>query len=224
MVTKVIAEIGVNWRHLAEADIMIAESAAAGASICKFQAYPLDLFKPGTQLATIALKPDDMRYLYYRCENYGVEFMCTPMYPEAVPLLDPYVKRWKIRHCDKDNQSILIPCALTKKPMLVSGRNLYCVPEYPPTIKPIETIPFPYIGVSSHYPTLHTVVKWSEQGLDFIEVHVKRDIYYDGWCAPDNHVSLNMTELGLLCEHIGEYYCGGKHDDSFSDRRSGFVG
>jgi len=206
MRTKIIAEIGVNWRDLNEADIMIQEAVLAGADIAKFQAYPLDLFPEGTTLNAIALKPADMAYLYYRCHSHGIEFMATPMYFEAVAMLNPYVDRWKIRHKDAFNNDILIRAAMTNKPLLISGRNLYCVPEYPPLVQPIEEIPFPFIGVSSHYPNVPTLLYWAQQGLQYMEVHVKRDEHYGGWCPPDNNVSITMSELGDLCDFVGEYY------------------
>src|SRR5512133_2102742 len=114
----IIAECGVNWRDLVDADDMIREAARAGADAVKFQAYkPMFInygdtvfrsdgsIAPGyphhpraDELTRIALDESTIRYLYWRCQQHGVEFMATPFYPEAVNLLNPYVKRWKVRY------------------------------------------------------------------------------------------------------------------------------
>jgi hypothetical protein len=200
--TKVIAEIGVNWRNLDEADKMIRESSEAGADIAKFQAYKQDGFAIGSHLYSIALTQKDIVYLYHRCNSHGIEFLCTPMYPEAVEMLNPYVKRWKIRYFDRRNEEILSVCKATEKEMLVSGKNMYCVPEYPPIRAPIDKIPEGFCGVSSHYPDSNVVEKWARQGLEYLEVHVKRDEYYPSWCPRDNYVSITMSELAELCRRL----------------------
>ena len=113
----VIAECGVNWRDLVDADQMIKAAAQAGADAVKFQCYKPNFndicisnlpFHPrGKELNQIALDESTIRYLYWRCQQHGVEFMCTPMYPAAVAMLDPYVKRWKVRHADSNNHELL---------------------------------------------------------------------------------------------------------------------
>jgi sialic acid synthase SpsE len=199
---KVMAEIGVNWRNLDEADKMIKEAADAGADIAKFQVYENKGFPIGSQLYNIALTQKDIAYLFYRCRSHGIEFLATPMYPEAVGMLDPFVKRWKVRYMDRRNEDILSLCRSTGKEMLISGDNLYCVPEYPPQNAPIERIPEQYCGVSSHYPDINVVEKWAKQGIEYLEVHVKRDNYDPAWCCPDNHVSITMSELAELCRRL----------------------
>ena len=213
--TKVIAEIGVNWRNLDEADKMIRESAEAGADIAKFQAYKQDGFVIGSHLYSIALTQKDIVYLYHRCNSHGIEFLGTPMYPEAVSMLNPYVKRWKVRYFDRTNAEIfdqIMEVDKEYKPVLVSSDNpvgacerfkiLYCVPEYPPIRAPINKIPEGFCGVSSHYPDINVVEKWARQGLKYLEVHVKRDKYYPSWCCRDNYVSITMSELAELCRRL----------------------
>ena len=198
---RVIAEIGVNWRNLDEADKMIKEAANAGADIAKFQVYECKGFPIGSQLYNIALTQRDIAYLFYRCCSHGIEFLATPMYPAAVGMLDPFVERWKIRYMDRNNKEIIDLCSATGKPMLVSGKNMYCVPEYPPQKAPIIDLPGRFLGVSSHYPDINVVEKWGKQ-VDYLEVHVKRDNYDPAWCCPDNHVSITMSELAELCRRL----------------------
>lgn len=205
--TFICAEIGVNWRTLNEADEMIREAAAAGADGCKFQAYTWKEIKEETDgpLHKIILNETAVRYLYWRCRAVGVEFLCTPMYPAAVDMLNPYVKRWKIRYKDRENKAILDKCQLTGKPMLISGKNVYCVPEYPPALKGVcgKGIFKGYNGVSSHYPCIPFIAAVFESSpVDYVEVHVKRDHYPDNYCPIDNAVSITMSELKQLCMRI----------------------
>lgn len=204
---KVIAEIGVNWRNLDEADKMIREAARAGADMCKFQAYTAaeGPFAVGSQLYNIILDEMAVRYLYWRCRAADVEFLCTPMYPEAVPMLDPYVKRWKVRYKDRENREILDAIEKTGKPALISGKNIFCIPEYPPAY----SSHFPenwfagYEGLSSHFPDPYLdqrLVEWGS--FEYLEVHVKRDEYNPAWCPPDNSVSITMSELAELCRRL----------------------
>jgi hypothetical protein len=199
---KIIAEIGVNWRNLDEADKMIKEVKEAGANIAKFQAYIGGKFPIGSQLYNIALDQKSIAYLYYRCCSNKIEFLCTPMYPDAVPLLDPFVRRWKIRYMDRKNEEILSLCRATGKEMLISGIDLQCEPEYPPLNAPITILPEKYCGVSSHYPDINFDEVWGNQGIQYLEVHVKRDEYNPPWCCPDNAVSITMSELEELCRRL----------------------
>jgi len=212
MTTFICAEIGVNFRNLNEADEMIREAAAAGAAAVKFQAYDVALMDRDTdpvlvsQLNMIQLNETAVRYLYWRCRAAGVELMVTPMYPGAVPMLDPYVKRWKIRYKDRENEAILSPCRATGKPMLISGENVFCVPEYPPSIDyTAKSLSLFHIGYSNHIPCFSV---WTEENvsafksLDYLEVHVKRDHYPDNYCPIDNAVSITMSELAELCRRL----------------------
>lgn len=202
----IIAECGVNWRDLVDADDMIRETAKAGADACKFQAYNTD-FSPIThpryrELNAIRLDESTVRYLYWRCQQHRIEFMCTPMYPEAVAMLDPYVKRWKVRYADRDNESILGPCRATGKPMLVSGKNLFCISEYPPGI-PTNiscTISEPLIGISSHFPQI--LAQYGHPKTEYLEVHVRLDCYEPHYCPIDCAVSITMSELAELCRRL----------------------
>ena len=206
--TFICAEIGVNWRNLNEADEMIREAAAAGANACKFQAY--EKFCSPDQdetlkraLNDIRLDETAVRYLYWRCRAAGVEFMCTPMYPESVAMLDPYVKRWKVRYKDRENLEILDAIEKTGKPALISGGNVFCIPEYPPgkqSIPPCDLDEKGYVGYSSHIPCWKDPTVLGD--IKYLEVHVKRDHYPDNYCPIDNAVSITMSELAELCRRL----------------------
>jgi hypothetical protein len=155
-------------------------------------------------LYNIILDETAVRYLYWRCRAAGVELMVTPMYSAAVPMLDPYVKRWKIRYKDRENEAILGPCRATGKPMLISGKNLCCQPEYPPKEWPIPSDFNKTIGYSCHIPSIEVPIEVTNgyNHVQFLEVHVKRDHYPDNYCPIDNAVSITMSELAELCRRL----------------------
>lgn len=220
----IIAELGVNWRNLNEADEMIRECVGAGADAVKFQAYkiydeekPTFLYHPRRkELESIALTQSDIAYLYWRCRSAGVEFMCTPMYLDAVDMLDPYVKRWKIRCADKHNIALINKIAITGKPVLFSidedikypdkcglVNYLACIPEYPARVNGKELHGIGCNGLSSHCPFPEGIINvMRSKSYHYLEVHVKRDHYPDGYCPIDNHVSITTSELKKICEEL----------------------
>jgi sialic acid synthase SpsE len=224
----IIAECGVNWRALCEADKLILGAAEAGADIAKFQCYKefptsdtsfWEMFKDhpaiNYHLNRVRLKKEDIRYLYYRCEEYGIEFMATPMYVDAIEMLDPYVDRWKIRYADRHNQDIINACYDTGKEMLISckevwdrGSNdrikyLYCDPTYPPKEFPATRSFVNMDGYSCHIPSAtHAAFTVKQLKLDYLEMHVRLNKYSPNWEPTDQRVSVTINELNKLCEAI----------------------
>jgi sialic acid synthase SpsE len=226
----VIAELGVNWRNLAECDLMISEAAKCGVNAVKVQAYSYADIKGHEreeELNKILLKETDIRYLYYRACQHGVELIVTPMYPECVTWINPYVKRWKVRYSDRFNMDLLSKIYETGKEVLIScdepptsqdawekrdrhAKYLYCISEYPPK-KGHDLINNykGFDGASCHYPTIEDALDFVRLGADYLEVHVMRDQYdLNGEYEPiDCKVSLRMSELKELVTRIrsGDY-------------------
>jgi len=203
----VIAECGVNWRDLIDADQMIKAAANAGADAVKFQAFDTTGFPIGSALYNMVLSKSDIRFLYWRCQQHNIEFMCTPMYPEAIEMLNPYVKRWKIRYNDRENWQIINLCQATGKEILISTDHihkhdpsiklLYCIPEYPPS-QPDPTKLKGFDGFSSHFPCISIPAEVAI-GLQYLEVHVRLDKYEPPHYYPiDTNVSITMSELAEL--------------------------
>lgn len=204
--TFICAELGVNWRNLDEADKMIMDCAHAGVDAIKFQMYLPEHVKGHPrecELTQIILTESDMRYLYWRCKAHGVEFMCTPFYEGAVDILNPFVERWKIRHLDCFDYPIIKACEKTGKPMLISGKNVYCCPEYPPAKQPHLSELKGMEGYSCHIPNVgHIFDVAGFPNIEYLEVHVKRDVYDPPYCPIDNAVSITITELEELVERL----------------------
>lgn len=124
-----IAEIGSNWYvpgvpGLARAKKLIKKAAEHGATAVKFQ-----LFKAGklyreaskqNSLAHLELPPEWIPALWQECGDNGVEFMCTPFYEDAVGILEPFVKRYKVASWDLTFSPLLKRIGKTNKPVIMS--------------------------------------------------------------------------------------------------------
>jgi len=230
----VIADACVNFRNLGEAGTIIKEAARAGVDAVKFQAYRSeDVIKHERwqDLTRIVLLEREIRHLNIVCKHNHVEFMCTPMYQEAVKMLFPYVRRWKVRYDDRNNVHLFQAIYNDPRPVLVScsgihdtiwlrskrRRNIvlmFCVPEYPPARVNLIRNFKPMGGFSSHYADWTVPLEAVKLGADFLEVHVMLDDYSrddgeenerDPWIPIDAPVSLNMTDLKKLVREIRNF-------------------
>jgi sialic acid synthase SpsE len=133
------------------------------------------------------------------------------MYPEAVPMLQPYVKMWKVRYKDKENLEILKLIYSSGKKVLISTDKvgahpnayyLFCVPEYPPKSFPSPDCFKGFDGYSCHIPIVsHIASAVGEDHLDYLEVHAMLD-EYDNYEPIDQKVSLTISDLSKLVRLI----------------------
>lgn len=232
--TYIIADACVNFRNLGEAGTIIKQAAHAGVDAVKFQAYRSEDVighERWQDLTRIVLLDREIRHLNIVCKHNHVEFMCTPMYLDAVKMLSPYVRRWKVRYNDRNDISLFQKIYNDPRPVLVScsgihdtiwlrtkhRRNIvlmFCVPEYPPTeVKLLRNFK-PMGGFSSHYADWTVPFEAVKLGADFLEIHVMLDDYCrdddeegprEPWVPPDAPVSLNMTDLKKLVREIRNF-------------------
>jgi sialic acid synthase SpsE len=234
--TYIIADACVNWRNLQEADALIEGCAWAGVNAVKFQAYKP--FATSTAISMkdtskllflndIVLDKDKIAYLYYRCLHHGVDFMCTPMYPEAVDMIAPYVKLWKVRFKDRNNIDILQKIYALNQTVLIStddqkrentvgahpfANYLFCVPEYPPKAIPDLSCFTGFDGYSCHIPIVnHVVLANKLHNFKYIEVHAMLD-WYD-YEPLDQKVSFTIRDLEQLVDRI-QAHDGGLLNDN----------
>lgn len=140
---QVIAEIGSNHLGLVEeAKRLIAAAKNAGCQVAKFQAFDESIWTPlaWAKRKHLAMGPEFFAECANVCAILGIEFMCTPCYPEAVEWLNPLVKRWKIASADVGHGELIEAVRATVKPILVStgfawaplwAIPLHCVVSYP---------------------------------------------------------------------------------------------
>jgi len=221
----IVAEIGVNWDgdfELAEQMMNIAKN--AGCDAVKFQAFNEELIKEHPEkerLLKTSISQENVKKIDDISKRVGIEWFCTPMFPEAIEFLDPYVKRYKIRVFDgrplfqnkwielleqvtKTGKEVIISCEKdpnqTKLYQNKKIRWLYCVAKYPCSL---EDLNFSNIGnfngYSNHCPDIIAPLTSVILGARIIEVHITLDKLKD---FIDNSVSFEPSELMELVEKI----------------------
>ena len=221
----VIAEIGVNWDGNFEiAESMIENAKNAGCDAVKFQSFNEDIIKEHPQKSRLfksSISKSNIEVIDQLAKKIEIEWFCTPMTVDAVDLLNPFVKRFKIREYDgrelvenkiielfenllKTEKQIMISteksptnCKFFKHPQV---QWLYCVPKYPCNI---NTLDFKNIkkfhGFSNHCCDITAPLTAAILGANIIEVHITSDKSKD---FLDNNVSFEYTELNELVRLI----------------------
>lgn len=222
----IAAEMGVNFRDFREVKRMIGLAKDAGADGVKFQMFQeqhITGHPREEELLGQILRLSDLQFLKDTADGNGIEFFATPMYPEAVGMLEAIgVKRYKIRYADRCYTDLINTVVKTNKKVLFSCDNVYldnmdlevwhddylnwtfvyCVPEYPP-----KTVDLPekfrkyegqFGGYSNHYPSISIPLAAAARGAEYIEVHVKQDKYPKDYKPIDDAVSITFSELKEL--------------------------
>lgn len=130
MIPKFVAEVSSNHsRDLPRALAFVDRAADIGCDAVKFQLFKLrELFAPEAlerhahlrareawELPIAFLKP-----LADQCAARNIEFSCTPFYRDAVDELEPFVAFYKVASYELMWDDLLIRCARTGKPLVVS--------------------------------------------------------------------------------------------------------
>lgn len=223
--TFIISEIGVNWdgdfELLRE---MMSVSKSAGCDAIKFQAYNEDIVKahPENQrLMKSTITSKNIERIDQIAKDVGIEWFATPMYDDIVDILEPFVKRYKIREFDGrkivDNQqsSIFDKILNTNKEIIISSQKspknckyygksntkwLYCVPKYPADLADLDFSNLcEFDGYSNHVPKIIAPLTSAILGAKFIEVHITSNKQKN---FIDNNVSFDFEELNILVKLI----------------------
>lgn len=127
---KFIAEVSSNHsRNLDRSLAFIDVAASSGCGAVKFQLFRIDqLFAPEIleksekhrKRKEWELPLEFLPALAKRSRERNIEFSCTPFYLEAVRELEPYVDFYKIASYELLWDDLLIACARTGKPVLLS--------------------------------------------------------------------------------------------------------
>mgnify|MGYP001601819825 FL=1 len=223
--TYVVAEIGVNWNgSLDLAKEMMEKSKNAGCDAVKFQAFDETIVGQHLEkdrLLKTSINEHNIEDIHQIAKSIGIEWFCTPMILKAVDLLNPYVKKIKIRESDshlllQNKTNELIEAIMkTEKEIIVSSQQnpkkskyynekkinwLYCVPEYP---CPLTNIDFSelesYSGYSNHCPEIIAPITAAALGTKIIEVHITSNKEKNFF---DNPVSFNYRELEEIMKQV----------------------
>ncbi len=94
----IIAEIGVNWDG--DFDLvkqMMYKLKLLGINTVKFQAFTLEMVKnhpESNRLMNSSITKENVEKIDNIAKEVGIEWFCTPMYPEAVDFLDRFVSNY----------------------------------------------------------------------------------------------------------------------------------
>jgi len=221
----VVAEIGVNWDgDPVLVKDMIETSKKIGCDAVKFQAFSEEMVKNNPKLNRLiksTISKSNIETINNLAKTVGIEWFCTPMYPEAVDLLNPYVKRFKIRELDgrsllkNEITDLLEKILQTGKEIIVSSKQsprnskffknpkikwLYCVPKYPCDFSDLDfTNMKDFNGYSNHCPHFLAPLTAFLCGAELLEIHITENKSKD---YIDNNVSLDYYEMKNLIELI----------------------
>jgi len=213
--TFLTAELGTNWRGDPEVlKRMVTKCHWAGVDAVKFQALSIELINRHPEwdwYHHASITVDNIDTIDKICKEIGMEWFCTPCYPEAVVWLDMYVKRWKIRHADNTKSSILEKCIATKKEIIVSVsrenavigqspyvKQVYCIPKYPTTLGELNFDMLKILkGYSNHCLDVTALYMAYRYNLDYLEFHLTDSS--DSF-AIDNKVSLTYPQMEEFCK------------------------
>lgn len=223
--TFVVAEIGVNWDGSVKLlEDMITNAKESGCDAIKFQSFNEEIVKDHPQASRLlksSISKSNVEMVNEMAKKIDIEWFCTPMYSKAVDILDPYVKRFKIRFEDgkillENKISDLCKRVLgVGKEVFVSTQNsprnckfydnpsikwLYCVPKYPCSFDDLNFKEISdFNGYSNHCPKILAPLTAAILGSEIIEVHITADKSKD---FIDNSVSFNYEELRELLRQL----------------------
>lgn len=217
----VVAEIGVNWDGNESIVLDMMENAkVAGCDAVKFQSYTKDMVKShpeNERLMKSSISKENIEMINSLAKRVNLEWFCTPMYPEAVDFLEPYVSRFKLREADgrilleNSTSKLFERIKETKKEIIVSSERtpknckffndsqikwLYCVPKYPCELSELnfQNI-LDFDGYSNHCTDIIAPIVSGVKGAKIIEVHITSD---KSKSFIDNPVSFDYEELTKL--------------------------
>lgn len=130
---KFVAEVSSNHNQDLTRCLEFVDSAASiGCDAVKFQLFKIDeLFTPEVLTQSKMhrdrkaweLPVEFLAPIANRCVDAGIEFACTPFYLGAVDELLPYVSFYKVASYELLWNDLLVACAKTGKPVVLSTGN-----------------------------------------------------------------------------------------------------
>tara|TARA_Y100000996_G_C22553603_1_gene654686 strand:+ start:1845 stop:2543 length:699 start_codon:yes stop_codon:yes gene_type:complete len=224
----VTAEIGVNWDgDFGLVEKMMSDAKKADCNAVKFQAFDESIVKDHPEkerLLKTCISENNIEEINSIAGKIGIEWYCTPMYDKAIEVLEPFVKRYKIRYGDSldlhdgKNSSLLTKVLETGKQVIISSQKnpkdlkiykdpnikwLYVVPNYPCSLKELDfTHLDDFHGYSNHCLDFIAPLSAVILGSEMIEIHVTLDKNKN---FIDNAVSFDTNEMNELVSMIRQF-------------------
>lgn len=222
----VIAEAGSN--HVGEPGLareLVAAAAGAGCDAVKFQAFEWeDVWEDGRKRGA-PFAPEWFEVAVAEADTRGLDFFCTPFDVRWVPILEPYVARWKVSASHIGDTALLDACHATGKDIMVStaflrpeaifgylwrwgALPLHCVHAYPASFHAYAIDEFCHRGglqrwgISDHAPGFGASLCAVAKGASVVEKHIK--LRNQPKSADDGPHALTPTELKSFVVLLGE--------------------
>lgn len=219
-----VGEIGVNWDgdfDIARELMMCAKENNLDA--VKFQSFSKEIISEhplADKLLESSISSKNIRQIDDLSKEIGIEWFATPMYVEGVSLLNPFVKRFKIRESDarplaqNKTNDLIEKIFQTQKDVIISSQSLpsklnsyqnkidwlYCVPKYPCLLNDLDFSKLSFFnGFSNHCPNIIAPLTAAILGANIIEIHITIDKKRN---FVDNNVSFDPNELKQLTNFI----------------------
>ena len=204
MKTFVIAECCSSWRfgpieqHLQNAYRMILAAKECGADAAKFQfcSDPVEMSKRRNDnnpanYEILVYPVEWLHKLKAKCDEVGIEFMCTVFLEKDIFRVAPLVSRFKVASAESSDQSFADAHLEYKKPIIVSyafgvmpheGLNikpLHCVCSYPTPIEQFNLARIKpengeeFSGISDHTTSVLTGALAVACGASVLEKHCR---------------------------------------------------
>jgi N-acetylneuraminate synthase len=223
---KFISEVSSNHDQNLERSFRFIESSAkAGCDAVKFQLFKIDkLFAPEIlEKSEKHRKRKDwelplkfLPLLAKKCKDENIQFSCTPFYIDAVKELEPFVDFYKIASYELLWDDLLIECAKTNKPIILSTgmATLDEIKHAVQVLKSNNCISLTLLHCTSSYPT-----PYNEANLSAIETIRKETGCEVGWSDHTvepavinraiNKWGANVIEFHLDLDGKGEEFSSG---------------
>ena len=196
MAAFVIAEAGsCHDGSLATAINLVEVARAAGANACKFQfwssAQRLAERRQASTYEAIYAKyqvPEGwLTLLAKECQRANIEFMCTVYLPEDIPVVAPFVQRFKVASFEAEDHAFIDAHRRFRKPILVSTgmdpiitqsdlTRLHCVSAYPTPLHEANLAVLkagPWKGLSDHTACIYAGAFAVCAGATIVETHIR---------------------------------------------------
>ena len=178
----------------------------AGFDAVKFQAFDKNITKnhpESNRLLKSSISKSNVNKIDKISREIGIEWFCTPMYPDAVNFLEPFVQRYKIRELDgrpllENNSTSLI------EKVLDTGKEVFVSSNHSP--KHSKVVLTSSKGVIAKGQKLN----FSPKNEDIIILGINSSLIYD---------KLNMQSDGLIeVNNInGKFNLNGKKSELKND-------
>lgn len=165
-----------------------------------------------------ALPREWVPHLKEKCDDVGIDFICSAFSVDGYQYLEPYVKMHKIASPEVLHPEILGLLATISKPVIWSdgcgdwpmwvghfgrGIRMACVSKYPAQLW--EYNPYPRSGeqvwgLSDHTNTFTLAATARRNGATYFERHV--DFLKDDGVTPDSQVSFNGMDFAVWVSAI----------------------